>query len=100
MSQAIFQAAAATWDPRNKRPDVRKLGWNQFYSDLRSAIDKAGSDLIEARWDYIVIEETHASIWPNVVEGSVIWLHWNETIQKWEPCDEPEWAQGTCHWTF
>jgi len=102
MASTIFQSAAvcSPQSPKIRTHDIRRLGWRKNYSDLREDIDRAGSELIEARWDYLVIEEVLEGIWPSTVDAPPIWLCWNDTLRKWIPTKQPSWAVGTIHWTF
>jgi len=94
----IFTAAVVAL--YNGKFDSRNIGWAPNYSDLRADIDRRGSDLIEAKYNYIVIEEVRDGIWGFVVEGSERWLKWDDLLEFWVACEKPEELRGTIHWTM
>ena len=98
----IFKAATVVFFELNGRPrmDVKGIGYNRNYSDLRDQIDKIGSGLIEARYDYIVIEEVYEGIWGGVRDDIEIWLKWSDNFKMWQLCNKPKEAEGTVHWTL
>ena len=106
----IYKAALVQFRPlmdmmTGKRPrhtaklDVKGIGWAQSYDDLVDRMHKAGGDLVECRWDYLVIEKVFEGIWPGIEEDSERWFEYDFEKKVWEKCAKPKEAEGTIHWT-
>ncbi len=79
--------------------DTRPLGWYFDRDNLLNNINRCGRDLVECRWDYIVIEEKFEGLGYPVVEDSEYWLEFDDDINNWSPCSKPSEVEGTICWS-
>lgn len=100
----VFRAAAVCFYQKEiGNPvlhDSKNLGYCQNFDELIEQINKIGSDLIEARYNFIVIEECGEGIWAGAVAGSERWLKWNEKERLWKRCVKPMEARSIIWWTI
>ena len=100
----VFRAAAVCFYQKEiGNPvlhDSKNLGYCQNFDELIEQINRLGSDLIEARWNFIVIEEVGEGVLVGAVAGSERWLKLSRNTRRWEKCAKPIEAKGIIWWTI
>lgn len=94
----IYKASLVCF-PKEKSccSNTKSIGFYRSYDKLVDQIKKAGSDLVEAKWQYLVIERWLEGVWPNIEEGSERWFEFKDN--EWKRCAQPEQAKGCVEWT-
>jgi hypothetical protein len=80
--------------------DSKNLGYCQEFDQVIEQINRLGSDLIEARWDYIVIEEYGEGLLRSAKRDSQVWLKWSGLDRKWKRIGKPIEARGIVDWAI
>ena len=80
--------------------DTRGMGVSRTREYLIDKIKIAGRDLVECKWDYIVIELwIGEGIDPTIVGHSDYWLRFEDNLGEWVPCGKPKEFIGIVDWT-
>lgn len=68
----------------------RTWGWYSNLAEAEHAVLINELDIHERLYEYVVIEECYEGLVIGWYECEKHWFHWNDELEKYEKCEEPE----------